>query len=151
MNDLNDLLINDLSNLWRLWRKISLAPVKRGEITLEQRWILRYLVHHDSITVGQLASVLGTTPSSITLITKKMEKNYLLKRTRGEPDDRTVTMKITDEGKKRWNEWNERRKKEIFHILASLSKVEQEQLHLLLSRILEKPYEDKGASDDSDK
>jgi DNA-binding MarR family transcriptional regulator len=143
MNDLNDLLINDLSNLWRLWRKISLAPVKRGEITLEQRWILRYLVHHDSVTVGQLASVLGTTPSSITLITKKMEKNYLLKRTRGEPDDRTVTMKITDEGKKRWNEWNEKRKKEIFHILASLSKIEQEQLHLLLSRVVEKPYEEK--------
>ena len=101
MSDIKDVLINDLSNFWRLWRKITYAPVKRGEISLEQYWILQHLIKHGPITVHELSNFLGTTPSSITLITKKMEKSNLLERVRGDPDDRTVTMSITEEGRKR--------------------------------------------------
>jgi len=140
MSDIKDVLINDLSNFWRLWRKITYAPVKRGEISLEQYWILQHLIKHGPITVRELSNFLGTTPSSITLITKKMEKSNLLERVRGDPDDRTVTMNITEEGRKRWNEWQEKRKEVLSYILSSLTVEEQEKLHILILKILSQTY-----------
>lgn len=132
-----EILINDLSELCRLWRKLSLEQVKQSGITLEQRWILLYLVRHGSVTVGKLAEILGTTPSSVTLITKKMEANNLLERTRGIPDDRTVTIKITEEGMNLWKEWEEKRKTIFSKFLSSLEESDYRKLHELLSRILE--------------
>jgi DNA-binding MarR family transcriptional regulator len=140
MSDIKDVLINDLSNFWRLWRKITYAPVKRGEISLEQYWILQHLMRHGPITVRELSDFLGTTPSSITIITKKMEKSNLLERVRGDPDDRTVTMSIIEEGRKRWNEWQEKRKEALSHILSSLTAEEQEKLHILILKILSQTY-----------
>jgi DNA-binding MarR family transcriptional regulator len=140
MSDIKDVLINDLSNFWRLWRKITYAPVKRGEISLEQYWILQHLIKHGPITVRELSDFLGTTPSSISIITKKMEKSNLLERVRGDPDDRTVTMSITEKGRKRWNEWQEKRKETLSHILSSLTAEEQEKLHILILKILLQTY-----------
>jgi len=140
MDDRKDLLIDDLANFWRLWRKIIYAPVKRGEISLEQYWILLHLVKHGSKNVHELAEFLGTTPSSVTLITKKMEKSDFLKRVRGDPDDRTVTITITTNGRKIWEDWQTKREQMISNVLSSLSKEEQEELHMLISKILLQTY-----------
>jgi DNA-binding MarR family transcriptional regulator len=140
MNDRRDLLIDDLANFWRLWRKIIYAPVKRGEISLEQYWILLHLVKHGPKNVHELAEFLGTTPSSVTLITKKMEKSNFLRRVRGDPDDRTVTITITTNGRKIWEDWQAKREQMISNVLSSLSKEEQEELHMLISKILLQTY-----------
>jgi DNA-binding MarR family transcriptional regulator len=144
MQNLKEILINDLSDLCRLWRKLSLEQVKKSGITLEQRWILLYLVRHGSVTVGKLASILGTSSSSVTLITKKMENNNLLERSRGIPDDRTVTIKITEKGFNLWKEWEEKRKSTFFRYLSLLEEGDLQKLHELLSQILEAGIRNEG-------
>jgi DNA-binding MarR family transcriptional regulator len=145
MKDHKDIVIDDLSNLCRLWRKLSLEQVKQSGVTLEQRWILLYLAKYGSVTVGNLADILGTTPSSVTLITKKMEKRDLLKRSRGVPDDRTVTIKITEKGIDLWKEWEEGRKRTFSKYLSTLSESDLKKLHELLSTILDEHSKVEGS------
>jgi DNA-binding MarR family transcriptional regulator len=145
MKDHKDIVIEDLSNLCRLWRKLSLEQVKQSGVTLEQRWILLYLAKYGSVTVGNLADILGTTPSSVTLITKKMERRELLERSRGVPDDRTVTIKITDKGIDLWKEWEEGRKRTFSKYLSTLSESDLKKLHELLSTILDEHSKVEGS------
>jgi DNA-binding MarR family transcriptional regulator len=145
MKDHKDIVIEDLSNLCRLWRKLSLEQVKQSGVTLEQRWILMYLAKYESVTVGNLADILGTTPSSVTLITKKMERRELLERSRGIPDDRTVTIKITDKGIDLWKEWEEGRKRTFSKYLSTLSEPDLKKLHELLSTILDEHSKVEGS------
>ena len=145
MKDHKDIVIEDLSNLCRLWRKLSLEQVKQSGVTLEQRWILLYLAKYGSVTVGNLADILGTTPSSVTLITKKMERRELLERSRGVPDDRTVTIKITDKGIDLWKEWEEGRKRTFSKYLSTLSESDLNKLHELLSTILDEHSKVEGS------
>ena len=137
MNKIKDILINDLSGLCRLWRRLSLEQVKKSGITFEQRWILLHLNKHNSVTVGKLADILGTTPSSVTLITKKMENKNLLERVRGIPDDRTVTLRITEDGKNLLNDWEEKRREMFSKYLSVMDEVDLNKLHELLSKILD--------------
>jgi|YelNatPaOPRAMG01_1025707.scaffolds.fasta_scaffold38090_3 Transcriptional regulators len=145
MKDHKDIVIEDLSNLCRLWRKLSLEQVKQSGVTLEQRWILLYLAKYGSVTVGNLADILGTTPSSVTLLTKKMERRELLERSRGVPDDRTVTIKITDKGIDLWKEWEEGRKRTFSKYLSTLSESDLKKLHELLSTILDEHSKVEGS------
>ena len=151
MEDFKDVLIEDLSNLCRLWRRLSLEQVKQSGVTLEQRWILLYLVKHESVTVGKLADILGTTPSSVTLITKKMEKKVLLERIRGVPDDRTVTIKITETGINLWKEWEEKRKKIFAKYLSTISEGDLKKFHELLSKILDEHIKNEKEKNHNDK
>jgi DNA-binding MarR family transcriptional regulator len=151
MEDFKGVLIEDLSNLCRLWRRLSLEQVKQSGVTLEQRWILLYLVKHESVTVGKLADILGTTPSSVTLITKKMEKKVLLKRIRGVPDDRTVTIKITETGINLWKEWEEKRKKIFAKYLSTISEGDLKKFHELLSKILDEHIKNEKEKNHNDK
>jgi len=137
MNNIKDILINDLSSLCRLWRRLSLEQVKKSGITFEQRWILLHLNKHNSVTVGKLADSLGTTPSSVTLITKKMESKNLLERVRGMPDDRTVTLRITEDGKNLLKEWEEKRREMFSKYLSAMDEADLNKLHELLSEILD--------------
>jgi DNA-binding MarR family transcriptional regulator len=145
MKDHKDIVIEDLSNLCRLWRKLSLEQVKQSGVTLEQRWVLLYLAKYGSVTVGNLADILGTTPSSVTLLTKKMERRELLERSRGVPDDRTVTIKITDKGIDLWKEWEEGRKRTFSKYLSTLSESDLKKLHELLSTILDEHSKVEGS------
>jgi DNA-binding MarR family transcriptional regulator len=151
MEDFKGVLIEDLSNLCRLWRRLSLEQVKQSGVTLEQRWILLYLVKHESVTVGKLADILGTTPSSVTLITKKMEKKVLLERIRGVPDDRTVTIKITETGINLWKEWEEKRKKIFAKYLSTISEGDLKKFHELLSKILDEHIKNEKEKNHNDK
>jgi DNA-binding MarR family transcriptional regulator len=97
-------------------------------------------MRHGPIKVHELAEFLGTTPSSITIITKKMKKVNLLKRVRGDPDDRTVNISITKDGKKLWNEWKKKHEETLSIILEPLTVEEQEKLHILILKILLQTY-----------
>ncbi|MEM0385653.1 MAG: MarR family transcriptional regulator [Nitrososphaeria archaeon] len=146
-----DDLIESLSNFWRLWRKIVYAPVKKGEVSLEQYWILLYLKKHGPKNVHQLSEFLGTTPSSITLITKKMEKSNFVQRVRGEPDDRTVTIIITAHGKETWEAWQKKRDEAIVGILSPLSEKEKDILNQLIKKILAESHEEQIGKNDFSK
>src|SRR5579871_5365452 len=94
-----DRLVEDLLALWRLLR-INTHPVRRGEITPEQYWLLKLLNRKTELSIGELAEALGVTGSSVTTACKRLEKAGLLKRTRqvDGQDERVVLVTLTPLG-----------------------------------------------------
>jgi DNA-binding MarR family transcriptional regulator len=134
-----DQLVENLLALWRLLR-INTHPVRRGEITPEQYWLLKLLNKRVELSIGELAEVLGVTGSSVTTACKRLEKSGLLKRTRQADgqDERVVLVTLTDQGREQIEAWQQERRSELSKMLAPLSAEEQAELQRLLERILER-------------
>lgn len=134
-----DQLVEDLLALWRLLR-INTHPVRRGEITPEQYWLLKLLNKRVELSIGELAEVLGVTGSSVTTACKRLEKSGLLKRTRQADgqDERVVLVTLTDQGREQIEAWQQERRSELSKMLAPLSAEEQAELQRLIERILER-------------
>ena len=133
-----DRLVEDLLALWRLLR-INTHPVRRGEITPEQYWLLKLLNKRNELSIGELAEVLGVTGSSVTTACKRLEKAGLLKRTRqGDgQDERVVLVTLTNQGREQLEAWQQERRNELNKMLTPLSPSEQAELQRLIERILE--------------
>lgn len=133
-----DRLVEDLLALWRLLR-INTHPVRRGEITPEQYWLLKLLNKQDEFSIGELAEVLGVTGSSVTTACKRLEKAGLLTRTRQADgqDERVVLVTLTAQGREQLEAWQQERRRELAKMLTPLSPSEQAELQRLIERILE--------------
>lgn len=134
-----DRLVEDLLALWRLLR-INTHPVRRGEITPEQYWLLKLLNKKVELSIGELAEALGVTGSSVTTACKRLEKAGLLKRTRQADgqDERVVLVTLTAQGCNQLEAWQQERRNELSKMLAPLTPAEQEELQQLIERILER-------------
>jgi DNA-binding MarR family transcriptional regulator len=133
-----DRLVEDLLALWRLLR-INTHPVRRGEITPEQYWLLKLLNRKTELSIGELAEALGVTGSSVTTACKRLEKAGLLKRTRqvDGQDERVVLVTLTPQGHQQLEAWQQERRSELNKMLTPLSDSEQAELQRLIERILE--------------
>jgi DNA-binding MarR family transcriptional regulator len=133
-----DRLVEDLLALWRLLR-INTHPVRRGEITPEQYWLLKLLNKQGELSIGELAEALGVTGSSVTTACKRLEKAGLLNRTRQADgqDERVVLVTLTTQGREQIEGWQQERRNELSKMLAPLSPAEQAELQRLIERILE--------------
>lgn len=133
-----DRLVEDLLALWRVLR-MNTHPVRRGEITPEQYWLLKLLNKQGELSISELAEVLGVTGSSVTTACKRLEKSGLLKRTRQADgqDERVVLVTLTSEGRAQIEAWQQERRNELTKMLAPLSLSEQIELQHLIERILE--------------
>ncbi len=133
-----DRLVEDLLALWRLLR-INTHPVRRGEITPEQYWLLKLLNKHGELSIGELAEALGVTGSSVTTACKRLERSGQLKRTRQADgqDERVVLVTLTAQGHSQIEAWQQERRTELAKMLAPLSASEQAELQRLIARILE--------------
>jgi DNA-binding MarR family transcriptional regulator len=133
-----DRLVEDLLALWNLLR-VSTHPVRRGEITPEQYWLLKLLNKRGTLSIGELAEVLGVTGSSVTTACKRLEKSGLLHRERqGDgQDERVVLVTLTTQGHEQIEGWQQERRTALTRMLTPLTPTEQEELQRLLERILE--------------
>ncbi len=133
-----DRLVEDLLALWRLLR-VNTHPVRRGEITPEQYWLLKLLNKRGELSIGELAEALGVTGSSVTTACKRLEKSGLLRRERqGDgQDERVVLVTLTEQGRQQIEAWQQERRVMLMHMLAPLTPSEQDELQRLLERILE--------------
>lgn len=130
----SDRLAENLLMLWKVLRSVS-HPVKLGEITQEQYWLLRQL-RGGSKTVGELAEALEITQSSVTTACKRMEQKGLLTRQRDRDDERVVQVSLTAYGAQQMEIWQQRRIETLTQLLSPLSAEEQETLNHLIERIL---------------
>lgn len=130
----SDRLAENLLMLWKVLRSVS-HPVKLGEITQEQYWLLRQL-RGGSKTVGELAEALEITQSSVTTACKRMEQKGLLTRQRDREDERVVQVSLTAYGAQQMEIWQQRRIEALTQLLSPLSAAEQETLNHLIERIL---------------
>ncbi len=133
-----DRLVEDVLTLYHLIRRSS-HPVKQGEITPEQYWLLLRLRRAGPMSIGQLAEALGLTGSSVTTGCKRLERDGLVKRERQSDDERMVLVALTPQGQQKIEAWQQQRRAFLSHLLAPLSPQEQSMLAALLERVLETP------------
>jgi DNA-binding MarR family transcriptional regulator len=129
-------LIDDLLSLYHLIRRAS-HPVKRAEITQEQYWLMLRLNRHGASSIGELADTLCITGSSATTACKRLEKAGLVVRERQLDDERTVHVSLTEMGRERVATWQQQRRELLQHLLIPLDRHEREELHRILSHMLE--------------
>jgi len=123
--------------IWEIWRasKTASHPVRVGEVTPEQYWILRFLHNEGSQRVKDIASYIGTTPSPVTISVKRLERQSLVKRERNAKDERVVTVHLTKQGRGRFETWRLRRRKAISGVFDSLNSTEKKSLLGLLQKV----------------
>lgn len=134
----SDQLVDDILELWRMLRR-STNPALRGEITMEQYWLLRLLrmTGGNGMSIGDLAEGTGVGQSSISTACQRLEKAGLVARKRDEDDERVVLVRLTDEGRAQMERWRQARRVELAHMLEPLDDEELETLKQLMRRVVE--------------
>jgi DNA-binding MarR family transcriptional regulator len=95
--------------LGALWRSARLGPtverlrrtiLQAGERAIEpgQFRALDTVAAHGPAAIGEIATVMGLEPSSVTRATAKLEAAGLIRKQRAERDHREVLVELTDEG-----------------------------------------------------
>ena len=120
--------------LWQKWR--SGSPVKRGAITREQYWILRMLSERGKMKIKELASAIGCTPGSASVAVKRLEKAGLVRRERGEKDERVVTVTLARRGAEKLDSWRKEQLASMSALFEPLSSGEKRALRSLLEKAL---------------
>lgn len=133
-----DQLVEDFLVLWRLLRRTT-HPAFRGEITLEQYWLLRLLrqTPANGLSIGELAARTGVGQSSITTACKRLEKAGFVSRLRDERDERVVRVSLTSEGVEQIERWRRAKRTELARLLAPLDPDERRTLEALMRRVVE--------------
>ena len=108
---------------WQKWR--SASPVRRGMITREQYWILRLLSERGGMKIKELASAIGCTPGSASVTVKRLERTGLVKRERGEKDERIVTVTLAKKGNAKLESWRANQRASMSKLFDPLSAEEK--------------------------
>lgn len=82
-----------------------------------------------------IAAYIGTTASPVTISVKRLERQNLVKRERNAKDERVVTVKLTKEGKERFEMWRLRRREAISVVFDPLNQKEKISLLGLLKKV----------------
>jgi DNA-binding MarR family transcriptional regulator len=120
--------------LWQRWR--SASPVKRGAITREQYWILRTLSERGKMKMKEIASTIGCTPGSASIAAKRLERSGLVRRERGEKDERVVTVTLARRGARKLDAWRGEQLVSMSALFEPLSAKEKRALGGILEKAL---------------
>ena len=123
-----------LQVLWQRWRAAS--PVKRGAITREQYWILRMLSERGKMKIKDIASTIGCTAGSASIAAKRLERSGLVRRERGEKDERVVTVTLARRGAEKLDSWRRDQLVSMSALFEPLSDREKRILHDILEKAL---------------
>ena len=131
-----DQLLDGLFAIWRLMRR-AISTNQHSTLTLEQFWLLRQLWQQGPMTVGELATVLGITPGSVTIACKRLEKDGRVTRDRQAQDERVVRVALTPEANEILDVWLARRREVFARFLEHMGPDEQVDLIRMIERVLE--------------
>lgn len=129
-------LIDACWQFWRQWRQAS-HPVRKGEITPEQYWLLKRLSRGGPMNISELAGGLGITNSSATTATKRLEKMGLVARQRQKDDERVVLVTLTDAGRQVLEGWAGEQRRALADLLTPLNREERVALLHLFQKIIQ--------------
>ncbi|MBX5465043.1 MAG: MarR family transcriptional regulator [Clostridia bacterium] len=125
-------------------------PVRRGEMTPEQFWLLHRLERRGPLSIGRLAEELGVSQSSVTVSCQRLERMGWLRRRRLSSDERVVEVELTGEGGERLASWREARRRLVAELLEPLADGERAELGRLLRRVLAAAGGEEGMGDGTD-
>jgi len=120
--------------LWQRWR--SASPVKRGAITREQYWVLRTLSERGKMKIKDIASSIGCTPGSASIAVKRLERSGLVRRERGEKDERVVTVTLAKRGARKLESWRREQLVSMSALFEPLGAREKQALGSILEKAL---------------
>ena len=115
----------------------AISTNQGSTLTLEQFWLLHQLRQNGPMTVGELSSVLGVTPGSVTIACKRLEKDGHVTRDRQVDDERIVRIALTPEAHTILEVWLAHRREVFAQFLERLEPDEQEHLMHVIERVLE--------------
>jgi len=131
-----DHLLDGLFAVWRVMRR-AISTNQRSTLTLEQFWLLRQLRQKGPLSVGELSSILGVTPGSVTIACKRLEKDGHVTRDRQAHDERVVRVALTPEAHMTLEVWLAHRREVFARFIEHLEPHEQELLMRVIERVLE--------------
>jgi DNA-binding MarR family transcriptional regulator len=134
--EISERLVEDLMSLWRILRGVT-NPVRRGEITPQQYWLLRQLWREGPMSIGEVARVLGITQGSATSACQRLERAGMVRRERRVDDERVVMVELTEKGREQYRGWRRRRREVLSGLVSVLDREEQMELSRLIERVLE--------------
>lgn len=131
-----DHLLDGLFAVWRLMRR-AISTNQMSTLTVEQFWLLHQLKQNGPLSIGELSSILGVTPGSVTIACKRLEKDGHVTRDRQVHDERIVRVALTREAHKTVEVWLAHRREVFAQFLKHLEPHEQEHLMQVIERVLE--------------
>jgi DNA-binding MarR family transcriptional regulator len=131
-----DHLLVGLFAVWRVMRR-AISTNQKSTLTLEQFWLLHQLRQNGPLSIGELSSVLGVTPGSVTVACKRLEKDGHVTRARQAHDERIVRVDLTPEAHQILEVWLEQRREVFAQFLKRLEPYEQEQVMQVIEHVLE--------------
>ncbi len=131
-----DHLLDGLFAVWRVMRR-AITTNQLSSLTLEQFWLLRQLRQNGPMSVGELSTILGVTPGSVTLACKRLEKEGHVTRDRQAHDERVVRVALTPEAHTIVEVWLAHRREVFAQFLERFEPGEQERLMQVIERVLE--------------
>jgi DNA-binding MarR family transcriptional regulator len=131
-----DPLLDGLFAVWRVMRR-AISTNQMSTLTVEQFWLLRQLRQNGPLTVGELSSILGITPGSVTSACKRLEKDGHVTRDRQAHDERIVLIALSPEAHTILEVWLTHRREVFAQFLERLEPHEQEHVMQVIERVLE--------------
>ncbi len=127
-------LVDELIAVLRVLRQIT-NPVRRGEITAQQYWLLRHLHSDGPLRVSMLAAQLGIGQSATTTACQRLARQGLVTRARSPEDERVVLVTLTDAGRRRVEAWLATRRAVLAEVIGPLNASERQDLAGLLVKL----------------
>lgn len=118
--------------VWKRWRNES--PAARGQVTQEQYWVLRTLNRSGPQRLKDLAASLGITPSSASIVVKRLKRDGFVVRNRGKEDEREVRVSLTQKGSGQLDAWRRAQLSRLSALFEGLTSEERSQLERLLRK-----------------
>ncbi len=115
----------------------SLVPPAQGEL-------LRILKTHDSLTVKEIAGVMGVTGSAVTQLVDSMVGSGLVTREHDENDRRSVRISIAAKGREKMTAFERHRKRHLEVLLEPLTEEEIRTFRDLTRKIIDNLHENEG-------
>ena len=131
-----DQLLDGLFSVWREMRR-AISTNQMSMLTLEQFWLLHQLKQNGPLSIGELSSILGVTPGSVTIACKRLEKDGHVTRDRQVHDERIVRVALTPQAHTILEVWLAHRREVFTQFLDRLEPYEQEHLMHVIERVLE--------------
>ncbi|HYY49108.1 MAG TPA: MarR family transcriptional regulator [Thermoplasmata archaeon] len=110
--------------------------VARGQITLPQMFLLRYLAERRTATPKELAAKFGVTPGNVTGLVNKLEGAGLVTRTRTRADRRVVELRPTAKAVRRLRAAHAAAVESLLDAFQNWSTEEIVRLKTMLDRLL---------------
>lgn len=134
---MNEKLMMQFHQCMNLMHRQWFAGKRREDFSHRgQGHLLRILMKQDGMTQKEIVEEMDIRPSSASELVTKLEQNELIRKETNEQDKRVTHIFLTDKGREAAQKIAEGRNSGMFDMFSSMTEEEQQQLSLLLDKLI---------------